>query len=98
MADITVLTAEDPRTESAEVIMASVATGWEKEEKPETHRLYQEIDRQEAINLAIKLAEPGDCVGLLGKSHEKSMCFGTIEYPWDEFKAVSKALKLRSQK
>ena len=69
-----------------------------KEEKPETHRLYQEIDRQEAINLAIKLAEPGDCVGLLGKSHEKSMCFGTIEYPWDEFKAVSKALKLRSQK
>ena len=98
LADITVLTAEDPRTESAEVIMASVATGWEKEEKPETHRLYQEIDRQEAINLAIKLAEPGDCVGLLGKSHEKSMCFGTIEYPWDEFKAVSKALKLRSQK
>jgi hypothetical protein len=26
------------------------------------------------------------------------MCFGTIEYPWDEFKAVKKALKLKKKK
>lgn len=96
LADITILTAEDPRSESAEKIIDQIASGWEKQEKPESYRLYKEPDRQTAINLAVKLAEPGDCVGCFGKSHEKSMCFGKIEYPWDEFKAVTKALKLRS--
>ena len=97
LADITVLTAEDPRQEPVEKIIGEIAAGWDKQEKPTTYRLYQEPDRQTAINLAIKLAETGDCVGFLGKSHEKSMCFGKIEYPWDEFKAVKKALKLRSR-
>jgi UDP-N-acetylmuramoyl-L-alanyl-D-glutamate--2,6-diaminopimelate ligase len=98
LADVTILTAEDPRKEDVNKIIREIAAGWDRQEKPKSHRLYQEPDRQKAINLAINLIKPGDCVGFFGKSHEKSMCFGTIEYPWDEFKAVKKALKLKKKK
>ncbi|OIN88874.1 hypothetical protein COW80_01675 [Candidatus Beckwithbacteria bacterium CG22_combo_CG10-13_8_21_14_all_01_47_9] len=89
LADITILTAEDPRTEKANEIIDQIAAGFKARKK-----LYREPDRQKAINLAIKLARPGDVVACFGKSHEKSMCFGTIEYPWSEHQAVRKALAL----
>ena len=96
LSDITILTAEDPRTEDVNQIIAQIETGWQKAKKPK-ESLFQKPDRQEAINLAIKIAKSGDYVALFGKSHEKSMCFGTIEYPWSEHQAVQKALKLRRQ-
>jgi UDP-N-acetylmuramoyl-L-alanyl-D-glutamate--2,6-diaminopimelate ligase len=89
LADVVILTAEDPRTESVDEIIDQIESGFKTGKRP-----YREPDRQKAINLAIKLACPGDTVVCFGKSHEKSMCFGTIEYPWDEFRAVKKALKL----
>lgn len=94
LANITVLTAEDPRTEDLSKIIEAIAAGWREERKAKNHRLLIEPDRQKAINLAIRLARPGDVVGLFGKAHEKSICFGTIEYPWSEYQAVKKAIKL----
>jgi UDP-N-acetylmuramoyl-L-alanyl-D-glutamate--2,6-diaminopimelate ligase len=94
LADITILTAEDPRTEDVNLIIDQIAAGWQK---AKGKQLYRQPDRQQAINLAIKLAQPGDTVALFGKSHEKSMCFGTIEYPWSEHQAVNKALKLKTR-
>jgi UDP-N-acetylmuramoyl-L-alanyl-D-glutamate--2,6-diaminopimelate ligase len=38
------------------------------------------------------LAQQGDVVLICGKGHEQSMCFGTIEYPWDDREATKKAL------
>ena len=87
LADITILTAEDPRTEDVNRIIEAIAAGSKKQ-------FIKIPDRQAAINRAIQLARPGDTVACFGKSHEKSMCFGTIEYPWSEAKAVKKALKL----
>lgn len=89
LADITVLTAEDPRTEDVNEIIKQIKFGFKTNKK-----LYCQPDRQLAINLAISLAKPGDIVALFGKAHEKSMCFGRIEYPWSEYQAVKKALKL----
>ena len=89
LADITILTAEDPRTEKVTEIIDQIAAGFKSKK-----RLYREPNRQKAINLAVKLARPGDVVVCFGKSHEKSMCFGTIEYPWSESQAVRKALAL----
>jgi UDP-N-acetylmuramoyl-L-alanyl-D-glutamate--2,6-diaminopimelate ligase len=97
LADITVLTAEDPRTEKAEDIIEQIASGYRRAKKSKLHKLFREPDRQKAINLAISLARPGDVVACLGKSHEKSMCFGKIEYPWSEHQAVLKALKLKKE-
>jgi len=95
LSDVTVLTAEDPRTEDANKIINQIAAGFKKSR---TKKLYKIPNRQQAINQAIAIAKPGDYVCLFGKAHEKSMCFGTIEYPWSEHQAVQKALKQRSQK
>lgn len=85
LADEVILTAEDPRTEDVNQIIAEIARGCPKAGKIP--------DRQQAINRAVGLARPGDTVVCLGKSHEKSMCFGTIEYAWNEYAAVKRALK-----
>ncbi len=49
-------------------------------------------DRGRAIYFALTLAQPEDIVLVCGKGHEQSMCFGTIEYPWDDRDATRAAL------
>lgn len=89
LADLIVLTAEDPRTEKVEAICEQIAAG--------CRRLGREPtiipNRQEAIEFAVKAAKKGDVVVVCGKGHEKSMCFGKKEYPWSDKEAVKKALK-----
>jgi UDP-N-acetylmuramoyl-L-alanyl-D-glutamate--2,6-diaminopimelate ligase len=105
LADDVVLTAEDPRTEDVHDIMHAIEQGFEGHtispgpSDPAHRRLkgkkyfWKIPDRQKAITYAITvLAHKGDTVMLFGKGHEQSMCFGTTEYPWDERKAVQKAL------
>lgn len=94
-ADVSVLTAEDPRTEKVEDICRQIASGLNKEGKKEGRDYYYVYDRAKAIQFAINLAQRSDIVATFGKSHEKSMCYGKREYPWDEFAAVKKALKER---
>ena len=90
LADIIVLTAEDPRTEDVNQIINQIAEG-SKSQKAKVHKI---PDRQEAINFAVhKLAKKGDIVVITGKGHERSMCFGKIEYPWSDQQAVKQALK-----
>lgn len=91
LSDITVLTAEDPRSESVRSINSQIEAGFKK---VKNKKLFRIPDRQQAINKAIELAKPGDLVALFGKGHEKSNCFGTIEHPWSEHQAIKKALKL----
>ncbi len=84
LADKVIITAEDPRTESLDEIYRQITSGGE---------LFRQDDRQKAINLAVKLAKPGDIVVVTGKGHEKSMCFGTTEYSWSDREAIDKAIK-----
>ena len=49
-------------------------------------------DRQKAINMAVKMAKPGDIVVVTGKGHEKSMCFGKSEYRWSDREALVMAI------
>lgn len=92
LSDVTILTAEDPRTEKVEDIIDQIVLGFNKVKKPRS-KLLIEPDRQKAINRAISMAKSNDFVCLFGKSHEKSMCYGTTEKPWSEHLAVKKALK-----
>jgi UDP-N-acetylmuramoyl-L-alanyl-D-glutamate--2,6-diaminopimelate ligase len=92
MADITILTAEDPRTESLEDILAEMADEAVKAGGVEGQTFYRVLDRGEAIRLGVKLAQPGDLVMPCGKGHEQSMCFGTVEYAWDDRTALRAAL------
>jgi UDP-N-acetylmuramoyl-L-alanyl-D-glutamate--2,6-diaminopimelate ligase len=92
LADLTVLTAEDPRTESLEAILAEMANGAESRGGIEGRTFWRVPDRGEAIRFAISLARPGDVVIACGKGHEQSMCFGEVEYPWDDRTAMLAAL------
>jgi UDP-N-acetylmuramoyl-L-alanyl-D-glutamate--2,6-diaminopimelate ligase len=52
-------------------------------------------DRAEAIRFAVMQAKAGDIVLACGKGHEQSMCFGSVEYPWDDVTALRAALAER---
>ena len=92
LADRVLITAEDPRTESLDAIMAEVARGCERAGKREGEGYWRIGDRAEAIYAAATMAQPGDLVIACGKGHERSMCFGTIEYPWSDQDAMQQAL------
>jgi UDP-N-acetylmuramoyl-L-alanyl-D-glutamate--2,6-diaminopimelate ligase len=95
LTDVTVLTAEDPRTESLEAILAEMARGAEVAGAAEGQSYFRIPDRAEAIQLAVDLARPGDVVIACGKGHEQSMCYGTVETPWSEHEAMRTALRRR---
>jgi len=89
LADFAIFTAEDPRTEDVWSIIRQM--------KSELGDKYNKVatipDRQQAINYAIhQVAKSGDIIGIFGKGHEKSMSFGTAEYPWSDLTAAQEAL------
>jgi UDP-N-acetylmuramoyl-L-alanyl-D-glutamate--2,6-diaminopimelate ligase len=92
LADISILTAEDPRTESLEDILEEMAQGAKSRGGVEGKTFWRVPDRGEAIRKGLLLANPGDIVLSCGKGHEQSMCFGEIEYPWDDRTAMKAAL------
>jgi UDP-N-acetylmuramoyl-L-alanyl-D-glutamate--2,6-diaminopimelate ligase len=95
LADMTILTAEDPRTERLEDILTEMADAAHKQGGVEGKDFLCLPDRGEAIRQAVKMAEQSDLVIAFGKGHEQSMCFGTTEYPWDDRIAMKAALAER---
>ena len=92
LADLTVLTAEDPRTESLEGILEEMAAGARSRGGREGETFWRVPDRGEAIRFALSLARPDDIVLSCGKGHEQSMCFGAREHLWDDRTAMRAAL------
>lgn len=92
LADLTIFTAEDPRTESLDEILEEMAFGAHSKGGREGVNFWRIPDRGGAIRFAIKLAKSGDLVIVCGKGHEQSMCFGQTEYAWDDRIALQAAL------
>ncbi len=92
-ADLCVLTAEDPRTESLDAILGEMARSAADRGGVENETFWRVPDRGRALAFACSLARPGDLVIACGKGHEQSMCFGTVEYPWDDRAALRAALR-----
>ncbi|HQV64403.1 MAG TPA: UDP-N-acetylmuramoyl-L-alanyl-D-glutamate--2,6-diaminopimelate ligase, partial [Anaerolineales bacterium] len=92
LADLSILTAEDPRTESLDGILEEMAEGARSMGGREGETFWRIPDRGEAIKFALRLAREGDIVLSCGKGHEQSMCFGKTEYLWDDRTAVRAAL------
>jgi len=82
LADIAILTSDNPRTEDPEGIMDEVEAGMEG--RP--HERF--VDRRQAIQRALELARPGDTVLLAGKGHETYQVIGTTKLPFDECEVV----------
>lgn len=92
LADYSILTAEDPRTESLDDILAEMAEAASEAGGVEGVNFFRVPDRGNAIRKGLALAKPGDLVMACGKGHEQSMCFGTVEYAWDDRIAMRAAL------
>ena len=80
LADLTVITSDNPRFEEPLSIIADIRTGIEK-----TKGAYVEIpDRKEAIRYVIENAQKGDVIVLAGKGHEDYQEIRGVKYPMDE--------------
>ena len=90
--DTLILTDEDPRGEDSMSILKMIAKGAEKEGKVENEDLFLIPDRKTAIRKAFSLAQNGDIVLLLGKSHENSIIYKNFVMPYDEISEAKTAL------
>lgn len=91
--DEVIITEEDDRDVDGMEIMNQIATGAEKAGKVRDNDLFLVHDRTEAINFAVKRAQKGDTVLLLGKGHEKTIERANGENPWDEIGTARGALQ-----
>jgi UDP-N-acetylmuramoyl-L-alanyl-D-glutamate--2,6-diaminopimelate ligase len=92
LADVPVLTSDNPRSEEPEAILADVLAGIEGGRGREG--LVVEVDRRAAIHAALALAEPGDTVVIAGKGHEQGQEFeGGRKLPFDDREVAREELR-----
>ena len=90
LADLVVVTSDNPRTENPQQILADVVAGI-----PESIEYIVEADRAMAIAKAISSAQPGDGVLIAGKGHEDYQILGTEKIHFDDRDRARDALKKR---
>jgi UDP-N-acetylmuramoyl-L-alanyl-D-glutamate--2,6-diaminopimelate ligase len=93
LADLVVVTDEDPRTELPWEINDEIAAGARSGGAVDRETLWIIDDRRAAIAHALALAEPGDMVLLAGKGHEPSIIYGDDRRWWDEREVARQELR-----
>ena len=94
VADFSIITTDNPRTEAPEDIIKEIENGIKK-----TKGKYTVIvDRKEAIKEAIKMMNNKDIVVLAGKGHEPYQEINGVKYPFDERIIVKDILKELNKK
>lgn len=89
MADLTIVTSDNPRFEEPQEIIDDIKIGLAK-----TDGKYVEIiDRKEAIKYAIENGRPGDVIVLAGKGHEDYQEIKGVKYPMDERVLIDEVLR-----
>lgn len=89
LADLTIITSDNPRDEEPQAIIDDIKTGIAK-----TSGKYVEIiDRKEAIRYAILNAKPGDVIVLAGKGHEDYQEICGKKYHMDERELIKEVLE-----
>ena len=80
IADYTIITSDNPRTEKPEAIVKQIEDGIKKT----TGKYEVIVDRTEAIEKAIKMANKSDIIVLAGKGHEPYQEINGVKHPFDE--------------
>lgn len=88
LSDITIVTSDNPRSESPDAIIDSVIGG-----VTPGATVLRMSDRRGAIAEAIRLAQPGDAVVIAGKGHETTQIIGDIIVPFDDREVAREFLK-----
>lgn len=89
LADLTVITSDNPRFEEPQAIIDDIKTGISK-----TDGKYIEIiDRKEAIKYVIEHGQPGDVIVLAGKGHEDYQEIKGVKYDMDERVLIQEVLE-----
>jgi UDP-N-acetylmuramoyl-L-alanyl-D-glutamate--2,6-diaminopimelate ligase len=94
LADFTVLTDEDPRSEDPMSIVDEMAATLRRAGRSEPNDYLRVLDRQEAIFEAMRRATTGDIVLVAGKGHEQSIEAKGRKIAWDDRLAARQALAM----
>lgn len=92
LADLVVVTSDNPRTENPEAILADILSGMG--EGP-TH---VDPDRRRAIGWTLEQGRPGDVIVLAGKGHETYQEIDGVQYPMDEREIVKEWFQTREKR
>ncbi|MFN7064883.1 MAG: UDP-N-acetylmuramoyl-L-alanyl-D-glutamate--2,6-diaminopimelate ligase [Aquificaceae bacterium] len=87
LADVVVITSDNPRFEDPRAIIEDILSGIQSKEK-----LFIEPDRKKAIEIAISLAQEGDVVVVAGKGHEDYQEIRGVKYPFKDSQVVKEVL------
>ena len=86
--DLAIFTSDNPRSESAEAILKQMTAGIDLGKKG-----LVELDRKNAIDLAVKNAQRGDVVLLMGKGHESGQEVNSVVTPFDDRVELAESIK-----
>ena len=91
LADVSIVTSDNPRSEDPATIAEAVARGVEDA----GGRRLVELDRRVAIERAVEIARPGDVVLIAGKGHENTQVTRDGAVPFDDRVVATEALERR---
>ena len=89
MADVVIVTSDNPRTEDPEAIIHDIFAGFSPDKRD---KVMIEPDRRQAIFQAMSQAKSGDVILLAGKGHETYQIIGTQKKDFSDVKAAQDAL------
>lgn len=92
-SEMALFTSDNPRTESADAILAEMESGIPANAKSKVLII---PDRRQAIKAACRLAQRGDIVLVAGKGHEKYQEINGVKNPFDDKEELLQALEIRS--
>jgi UDP-N-acetylmuramoyl-L-alanyl-D-glutamate--2,6-diaminopimelate ligase len=93
LADTTVLTSDNPRSEDPLAILAAMLAGAAEVPAHERGHVAIEPDRAAAIALAVARAQPGDTVLVAGKGHEQGQDIAGVVRPFDDREVLRAAIE-----
>jgi UDP-N-acetylmuramoyl-L-alanyl-D-glutamate--2,6-diaminopimelate ligase len=87
LADYSIITSDNPRKENPDAIIDQIEKGFR------SNRYEKIVDRTQAIDRAIAIAQPRDIVLIAGKGHENYQEFGDHTIPFDDIQVARRAIE-----
>ncbi|MGZ3404704.1 MAG: glutamate ligase domain-containing protein, partial [Phenylobacterium sp.] len=91
LADVAIVTDDNPRSENPAAIRAEIMTGAPR--SPGNGGLKEIGDRRDAIRAAVAQLSEGDILVVAGKGHEQGQTVGDVVHPFDDVHETAEALE-----